>query len=137
MESKVNSHIRVITWQTLANIGNDNGCNDINIAMAMVIIAIVQWQCMMIMMAIMAKLTVATIQIKSRPLISCEIKSHISFRLSKSSLMLKLKTFMPPTMSRTLARAYQGRKLYRDMNSFFLKFGKFDLFCHNQLSGKM
>ena len=134
MESKVNSHIRVITWQTLANIGNDNGCNDINIAMAMVIIAIVQWQCMMIMMTMVAKLTVATIQIKSRPLISCEIKSLIS---SKSSLMLKLKTFMPPTMSRTLARAYQGRKLYRDMNSFFLKFGKFDLFCHNQLSGKM
>ena len=30
MESKVNSHIRVITWQTFANIGNDNGCNDIN-----------------------------------------------------------------------------------------------------------
>ena len=30
-------------------------------------------------------------------------------------------TFMPPTMRRTLARAYQGRKLYRDMNSFFLK----------------
>ena len=63
--------------------------------------------------------------------------THISFRLSKSSLMLKLKTFMPPTISRTLARAYQGRKLYRDMNSFFLKFGKFDLFFHNQLSDKM